>query len=62
MNRIGLTELTGMKHLTVDETVEVISNVTHDDVLAAAKAAYSGPFVLGAVGPFGAEELEGFVQ
>ena len=62
MNRIGLTELTGMKHLTVDETVEVISNVTQDDVLAAAKAAYSGPFVLGAVGPFGADELEEFVQ
>lgn len=62
MNRIGRTELTGMEHLTVDETVEVISNVTHDDVLEAVKAAYSGPYVLGAVGPFSAEDLEEFVQ
>lgn len=62
MNRIGRTELTGMEHLTVDETVEVISNVTHDEVLEAAKAAYSGPYVLGAVGPFSADDLEEFVQ
>lgn len=62
MNRIGLTELTGMKHLTVDETVEVISDVTHDEVLGAVKAAYSGPLVIGAVGPFGADDLEEFVQ
>ncbi|MCZ7533324.1 MAG: insulinase family protein [Acidimicrobiia bacterium] len=62
MNRIGQTELTGMEHLTVDETVEVISKVTHDEVLEAVKAAYSGPYVLGAVGPFSAEDLEEFVQ
>jgi len=61
MNRIGRTELTGMDHLTVDETVEVISKVSRDDVQAAAKAAYSGPFVIGAVGPFGADDLERFV-
>jgi predicted Zn-dependent peptidase len=62
MNRIGLTELTGMKHLTVDETVEVISDVTPQEVLAAARVAYSGPFVIGAVGPFGADDLEEFVR
>ncbi len=62
MNRIGQTELTGMEHLTVDETVEVISNVTQDEVLEAVKAAYQGPYVLGAVGPFSADDLEEFVQ
>ena len=50
MNRIGRTELTGMEHLTVDETVERIARVSLDEVIDAAKAAYSGPYVLGAVG------------
>jgi len=52
MNRIGRTELTGMDHLSVDETVERISAVDNEDVKAAAKVAYAGPYVLGAVGPF----------
>jgi predicted Zn-dependent peptidase len=62
MNRIGRTELTGLEHLTVDETVAVIANTSSEEVQAAAKAAYSGPFVIGAVGPFGSDELERFVQ
>lgn len=62
MNRIGRTELMGMEHLTVDETVEVISRVSHEEVLEAAKAAYSAPYVMGAVGPFSAGDLEEFVQ
>jgi predicted Zn-dependent peptidase len=62
MNRIGRTELTGMEHLTVDETVELISAVTLDEVLDAAKIAYSGPYVLGAVGPFGVDDLQEFVE
>ena len=62
MNRIGRTELTGLEHLTVDETVAVIANTSAEEVQAAAKAAYSGPFVIGAVGPFGSDELERFVQ
>ncbi|MEZ5175953.1 MAG: pitrilysin family protein [Acidimicrobiia bacterium] len=62
MNRIGRTELTGMEHLTVDETVAVISQITHDQVRDAVKASYSGPFVIGAVGPFVADDLEAFVR
>jgi predicted Zn-dependent peptidase len=61
MNRIGRTELVGMEHHTVDETVAIISAVTSDEVLAAAEVSYSGPFVLGAVGPFAREDLEGHV-
>jgi predicted Zn-dependent peptidase len=61
MNRIGRTELLGMEHHTVDETVAIISAVTHDEVIDAAKASYSGPFVLGAVGPFAREDLESHV-
>jgi len=61
MNRIGRTELVGMEHHTVDETVAIISAVTPDQVLDAAKAAYSGPFVIGAVGPFSREDLEDHV-
>ncbi len=58
MNRIGRTELLGMEHYTVDETVAIISAVTPDEILDATKASYSGPFVLGAVGPFDSAELE----
>jgi predicted Zn-dependent peptidase len=61
MNRIGQTELVGMEHHTVDETVAIISAVTHDEVIEAAKASYSGPFVLGAVGPFANEDLESHI-
>lgn len=62
MSRLGRTELTGLDHLTVDETVERISQVEHADVIAAAKAAYSGPYVLGAVGPFGQDDLLEYVR
>ena len=62
MNRIGRTEITGMEHLTVEETVERIEAVTQDDVLAVAQAAYGAPYVIGAVGPFGAEDLEAYVR
>ena len=62
MNRIGRTELTGLEHLTVAETVERISAVTNDDIIDVARAAYDGPYVIGAVGPFGADDLLEFVQ
>ncbi|NHZ70034.1 MAG: insulinase family protein [Proteobacteria bacterium] len=57
MTRLGRTELTGMEHLTVDETVERIAAIDNEDVKAAAKVAYSGPYVLGAVGPFAEEDF-----
>jgi predicted Zn-dependent peptidase len=61
MNRIGRTELTGMEHLTVDETVERITAVTPGEIIDVAAAAYTGPYVIGAVGPFTAEDLEEYV-
>lgn len=61
MNRIGRTELTGMEHLTVDETVARIEAVTNEEIIDVARSAYAGPHVIGAVGPFAAADLEEFV-
>ncbi len=61
MNRIGRIELTGGEHLTVDETVARIAAVTGDEIAAVAKAAYTGPYVIGAVGPFQSADLERYV-
>jgi len=62
MNLIGRTELIGQEHLTVDEIVSAISAVDHDDVIGAAKAAYDGPYVIGAVGPFDSHDLEEHIR
>jgi len=61
MNRIGRNELIGMDHLTVDETVARLGAVTHDEIIEVAKIAYAGPYMIGAVGPFSAGDLAGFV-
>ncbi len=61
MNRLGRNEVTGVEHLSVDETVARIAAVTPSDALAVARAAYAGPYVLGAVGPFDADDLAEFV-
>lgn len=61
MVRLGRHELTGLEHLTLDETVDRIEAVTSDEIHAVAGQVYGGPFVLGAVGPFQAAELEQFV-
>jgi predicted Zn-dependent peptidase len=62
MIRLGRHELTGVGHLSLDETVAAIDAVTPADVHAVAEEVFSSPRVLGAVGPFGAAELEQFVQ
>lgn len=62
MNRLGRNEITRVQHLSVDETVARIDAVTPQDVMAVAEAAYGGPYVLGAVGPFTAEDLEEHVR
>jgi predicted Zn-dependent peptidase len=62
MNRLGRNELTGIEHLSVDEIVERIEAVTNDDVIEVARAVYGGPYVLGGVGPFAAEDLEEHVR
>ncbi|MDQ3782070.1 MAG: insulinase family protein [Actinomycetota bacterium] len=61
MTRLGRSELTGVEHLSIDEIVARIEAVTEDDILDVVRHAYSGPYVLGAVGPFDAEDLEAFV-
>jgi predicted Zn-dependent peptidase len=61
MNRLGRTELTGLEHLTVDETVERLAAVTHDDIIEVAAASLVGPYMIGAVGPFTADDLQEFV-
>jgi len=61
MVRLGRHELTGVEHLSLDQTVASIEAVTLEDVHAVAKDTYSGPHVIGAVGPFDASDLEPFV-
>jgi predicted Zn-dependent peptidase len=62
MNLIGRNEIVGQEHRTVDQIVEAISAVTHDEVIEVAKAAYDGPYVIGAVGPFDSEDLEEHIR
>jgi len=62
MVRLGRHELTGVSHLSLDETVAAIDAVTLDDVHAVAEEVFSSPRVLGAVGPFAAADLEQYVQ
>jgi predicted Zn-dependent peptidase len=61
MVRLGRHELTGVEHLTLDETVARIDAVTLDEVHDVARDVYGGPFVIGAVGPFEASDLEQYV-
>ena len=61
MSRLGRNELTGIEHLSVDEVIERIDAVTLADTVEVATAMYSGPFVLGAVGPFEPGELASYV-
>jgi predicted Zn-dependent peptidase len=62
MSRMGRTEVVGMDHLSVDETVARISAVTNEDIMAVAKVAYDGPSIIGAVGPFGEDELKEYIE
>ncbi len=62
MVRLGRHELTGMEHLTLDETVARIDAVTLGEVHEVAKQVYGGPFVIGAVGPFSEGDLARYVE
>lgn len=62
MTQLGRQELTGVEHLSVDETVARIEALTHDDILEAVRTVYSGPYVLGLVGPFDEADFVEFVQ
>jgi predicted Zn-dependent peptidase len=62
MIRLGRHELTGVRHLSLDEMVAAIEGVTSAEVHGVAQEVFSSPRVLGAVGPFEVPELEGFVR
>ena len=62
MTRLGREELTGIEHLSVDDIVARIEAVENDDIIDVVRHVYSGPKVIGAVGPFDAADLEDFVQ
>jgi predicted Zn-dependent peptidase len=62
MNRLGRNEITGLPHFSVDEIVAKVDAITNEDVIDVARSAYAGPYVLGATGPFDADELEAYVQ
>ncbi|MDK1017991.1 MAG: pitrilysin family protein [Actinomycetota bacterium] len=62
MNLIGRTEIVGQEHRTVDEIVAAITAVTHEEIISVAGAAYDGPHVIGAVGPFDSEDLEEYIR
>ncbi len=62
MNRLGRNELTGIEQLSVDEIVARVEAVDLDQARDVAREVYSGPYVLGAVGPFEADDLEEFIR
>ncbi|MDX1691322.1 MAG: pitrilysin family protein [Acidimicrobiia bacterium] len=62
MVRLGRHELTGVEHLSLDETVARIESVSLGDVRDVATEVFSGPTVIGAVGPFDSIDLERFVE
>ena len=52
MTQLGRQELTGVEHLSVDAVVARIEALTQEDIIDAARTVYTGPYVLGLVGPF----------
>ena len=61
MTRLGRTEITRSEHLTIEETVRRIEAVDNDAVIEVANAVYRTPRVVGAVGPFDADDLQGYL-
>jgi predicted Zn-dependent peptidase len=62
MNRLGRNEITGLEHTSVDEIVARVDAITRNDVIDVARAAYGGPYVVGATGPFQNDDLEEYVR
>ena len=62
MNRLGRNEITGLDHKSVDQIVEKVDAVTPEEVIDVARAAYGGPYVIGATGPFQDADLEEYVR
>lgn len=62
MVRLGRDEMIGAPHLSVDERIGRLEAVTLDDVQQVALEVLTGPRVVGAVGPFEADELDRYVR
>jgi predicted Zn-dependent peptidase len=62
MNRLGRNEITGLDHKSVDEIVAKVDAVSPEEVIDVARAAYGGPYIIGATGPFQDEDLEEYVR
>jgi predicted Zn-dependent peptidase len=63
MVRLGRDELAGMPHLSVDERLEKLEGVDLDAVKAVAAEIYGAPTrIMGAVGPFEADELDHYLE
>ncbi len=62
MNRLGRNEITGLEHMSVDEIVAKVDAVTPEEVIDVARAAYGGPYIIGATGPFQDADLEEYVR
>lgn len=58
MVRLGRAELIGFEHLSIDERIARVEEVTLDDVREVAETVLTGPKVIGAVGPFDHSDLE----
>ena len=63
MVRLGRDELAGMPHISVDERLRRLEEVTLEDITAVAGDIYGGPVrVLGAVGPFDDGDLDSYIE
>lgn len=62
MVRLGRDELIGAPHLSVDERIALLEAVTLEDVQRVAEEVLTGPRVIGAVGPFEADELNRYLR
>jgi predicted Zn-dependent peptidase len=62
MIRLGRDELIGAPHLSVDERLAKVEAVTLDDIRTVAESLLTGPKVIGAVGPFGAADVEPYLR
>lgn len=61
MVRLGRDEISGVEHLTLDETLARFEAVTREDVLDVAKAVLDTPRVIGATGPNDPDDLKQFL-
>jgi predicted Zn-dependent peptidase len=62
MTRLGKTEITNGEILSIDEIVRRVDEVSDEDVRAVAKDALgSGPRALALIGPFDADEFQGYL-